>query len=76
MTNFDSYLEPPEPNDIPTYKCDFCDGKGKLVDDDSEIYDCEGCGGSGEIEYQECAYCERYICSCDEEYEAWRDRDY
>lgn len=75
LTSFDAYLEPPEPNDTPSYECDFCNGRGELVDKDTgDFYDCEGCGGSGLIEMGECNFCDSFFCHCDEDYDTWRDQ--
>lgn len=72
LASLDSYLQPPEPDDVPTYECDFCAGTGKDMSTGVELV-CDACGGTGQIEVEECSFCDSYYCHCDEDYESWRD---
>ena len=71
-----------------TGNCADCDGRGKIENpdyhDDCKIgavecdqceqeIECHHCEGTGEVEIEECDSCGHAPCSCDEQYDAWRD---
>lgn len=66
MINFDSYLEPPDPEEVITDECD-CGGLDP---------DCDECGGKGEIELEECDDCGYIRCACDAMYDSWKEREW
>lgn len=91
MSNYDAWLEPPDPK--PEGTCPECEGES-LVDnrDYSATYscdctecdcierlkriDCPKCDGTGEVELEECSSCGYFECQCDAAYESWRDSQY
>lgn len=81
--SYDSWLEPPE-NFEPEGKyeeCADCDGKGKIQNPEydgqskgiEQEVECWHCDGQGETKIEPCDDCGHAPCSCDEQYEAWKD---